>query len=281
MSKCMFLVAFIFLLLGSGTCEVTKIYASQDVYFGLQSERIYGNETILRCEVNATQLNNTSVVYPGEFVSMVQFNISGLNISQDDIGILVLKAESVKGDEKGGMVAAVPVASEWDESSEFLELALNLLPLWKSLKENELAGQIGTDSDGDRIFAYDISGRLKETKEDRISFFLEAVSNGSYRADFKSRESGEGPYIMVIPYPSVLRVNLTQNLNMTQSENLLSDQGLNQSSKQVPENALNNSTMGAAAPEPTLIQRDGMEPKNIQRLGGANALSAMSSPSAL
>jgi hypothetical protein len=265
MTRRMFLMAFIFLLLGSGTSEVTKIYASQDVYFSLQSENVFSNDTILRCEVSVTEENNNSVVFPGEFVSMVQFNISGLNISEDDIGILVLKADLVQGEDSSGMVAVVPAASDWDESSEFLDLAVNLLPLWKSIKKNELSGQIGIDSDGDKIFAYDVSGKLKETKEDRISFFLEAVSNSSYRADFNSRESGEGPYLMVIPYPSVLNINLTQNLTLKKSQNLTlnqsqnsslnhrlnlklnqtqsltSNQTLNQSIKQEPENASNDS----------------------------------------
>jgi hypothetical protein len=309
MTRWMFLMAFIFLLLGSGTCEVTKIYTSQDVYFSLQSEKVFYNDTLLRCEVNVTGENNNSIVYPGEFVAMVQFNISGLKIGEDDIGILVLKADSVKGDDNGGMVAVVPVASDWDENSEFLDLAVNLLPLWKSMKKNELAGQIGTDSDGDKIFAYDVSGKLKEIKEDRISFFLEAVSNSTYRADFKSRESGEGPYLMVIPYPSVLKINLTQNLTLNQSQNLTlnqsqnltlnqsqnltlnqtqsltSNQTLNQSIKQEPENASNDSTTignkTASTPDATVIHEEEMEPSNIRKQGEVRALSLISSLSAL
>jgi len=265
MTRWIILVALIFLLLGSGTCEVAKIYASQDVYFSLQSEKVFSNDTLLRCEVNVSRENGQNIEYPG--MPMVQFNISGLKIGEDDIGILVLKAESVKKDDASGMVAVVPVDSDWDENSEFLELALNLLPLWKSIKKNELAGQIGIDSDGDKIFAYDVSGKLKETKEDRISFFLEAVSNSSYRADFKSRESGEGPYLMVIPYPSVLRIDLTKNQTLNQSQNLTlnqtMNQTMNQSIKQVLENASNESGMEnktASAPEVTVIRQEEMEP---------------------
>jgi hypothetical protein len=265
MTRWIILGALIFLLLGSGTSEVTKIYASQDVYFSLQSEKVSRNDTILRCEVNVSGENGQNVEYPG--VPMVQFNISSLKIGEDDIGILVLKAESVKADDDSGMVAVVPVGSDWDESSEFLELALNLLPLWKSMKENELAGQIGIDSDGDKIFAYDVSGKLKEAEDDRISFFLEAVSNSSYRADFKSRESGEGPYLMVIPFPSVLRIDLTKNQTLNQSQNLTlnqtMNQTMNQSIKQVLENASNESGMEnetASAPEVTVIRQEEMEP---------------------
>jgi hypothetical protein len=265
MTRWIILVALIFLLLGSGTCEVAKIYASQDVYFSLQSEKVFSNDTLLRCEVNVTDENNNSVVYPGEFVLMVQFNISGLKIGEDDIGILVLKAESVKGDDNSGMVAVLPVDSDWDENSEFLELAINLLPLWKSIKKNELYGQ--TDSDDDKIYAYDVSGELKEAKEDRISYYLWAVSNSSYRVDFKSRESGEGPYLMVIPYPSVLKINLTQNQTMNLSQKLTLNQSqnltLNQSIKQVLENASNESGMEnktASAPEVTVIRQEEMEP---------------------
>jgi len=128
MTRWIILVALIFLLLGSGTCEVAKIYASQDVYFSLQSEKVFSNDTLLRCEVNVSRENGQNIEYPG--VPMVQFNISGLKIGEDDIGILVLKAESVKKDADSGMVAVVSVDSDWDENSEFLELALNLLPLF-------------------------------------------------------------------------------------------------------------------------------------------------------
>jgi hypothetical protein len=236
----MFLTALIFLLLGSGACEVTKIYTSQDVYFSLESEKVFSHDTLLRCEVNVTGEGAQNVTYPG--VPMVQFNISGLKIGEDDIGILVLKAESMKKDDDSGMVAAVPVDSDWDENSDFLELALNLLPLWKSMKKDELAGQIGIDSDDDKIFAYDVSGKLREANKGSISFFLEAVSNSSYRVDFKSRESGEGPYLMVIPYPSVLRIDLTKNQtlnlgqNLTSNQTLTLNQTLNRSTNQTMEN---------------------------------------------
>jgi hypothetical protein len=147
------------------------------------------------------------------------------------------------------------------------------------MKGDELAGQIGIDSDDDMIYAYDVSGKLKETKEDRISFFLEASSDGWYQADFKSRESGEGPYLMVIPYPSVLKIDLTKNqtLNqsqsMTLSQNLSSalNQGLNQSTIPVLENATNESA----------IQQEDMKPSSVQTLGETKALSLISSISAL
>jgi len=247
---------------------VTKIYASQDVCFSLQSEKVSRNDTILRCEVNVTGVGSQNVTYPG--VPMVQFNISGLKTDEDDIGVLVLKAEPVKKTDAGGMVAVVPVGSDWDESSEFLELALNLLPLWKSIKSDELAGQIGIDSDDDKIFAYDVSGRLKETKEDRISFFLEAVSNSSYGVDFKSRESGEGPYLMVIRYPSVLKIDLTKN----QSLNLTLNQSLNQSTVHVSENAPNEAPVEdetAIASNAPVIQQEEMEPSSVQKPGEAKA----------
>jgi hypothetical protein len=288
MTRWFILVGLIFLLLGSGTCEVTKIYATQDVYFSLQSEKVSRNDTILRCEVNVTGVGSQNVTYPG--VPMVQFNISGLNLSDDDIGVLVLKAESMKKTDASGMVAVVPVGSDWDESSEFLELALNLLPLWKSMKSNELAGQIGIDSDDDMIFAYDVSGKLKETKEDRISFFLEAVSNNSIRVDFKSRESGEGPYLMIIPYPSVLKIDLTKNQTLNQSQSTTLSQELNlnkrvnQSTIQVPENAINGSAIddeAASASDTPVIKQEEMKPSSLQKQGEAKALSLISGISAL
>jgi hypothetical protein len=275
MTRWIILVGLIFLLLGKGMCEVKMIYASQDVYFSLESEKVSRNDTILRCEVNVTGEGSQNVTYPG--VPMVQFNISNLKIGEDEIGILVLKAESVKKEDDGGMVAAVPVDSDWDESSEFLELALNLLPLWKSMKKDELAGQIGIDSDDDKIFAYDVSGKLREankSNKSNISFFLEAVSNSSYRADFKSRESGEGPYLMVIPYPSVLRIDLTKNQTLNLSQNLTLnqtlDQMLNKSIDQMPgdetpkEGEENNAS---SVSEVTAIRPEDMETLESQKIG--------------
>jgi hypothetical protein len=257
---------------------VQKIYASQDVYFSLESEKVSRDDTILRCEVNVTGEGGHNLTYPG--VPMVQFNISGLKIGEDDIGILVLKAESVKEDGDSGMVAVVPVDSDWDESSEFLELALNLPPLWKSMKKDELAGQIGIDSDDDKIFAFDVSGKLREAKGGKISFFLEAVSNSSYRADFKSRESGEGPYLMVIPYPSVLRIDLTKNLtpnltqNLTLNQTLTSNQPLNQTSNLSIDQRMEDEPLEAgggndtsSAPEVVAVRREEMRPLKIQEAG--------------
>ena len=51
------------------------------------------------------EVNNTSVSsYPG--VPVIQFDISSLNITDDDVAILVLKAESIRMPDSSALVAS-------------------------------------------------------------------------------------------------------------------------------------------------------------------------------
>jgi hypothetical protein len=63
---------------------------------------------------------------------------------------------------------------------------------------------MSSNTDGDRIFAFDVSKKLMDAqkKGNKISFLLEAISNSSSEIDFLSRESGQGPYLMIMPYPT-------------------------------------------------------------------------------
>jgi hypothetical protein len=100
------------------------------------------------------------------------------------------------------LVALLSIGSEWDEGSDYTTLLVNILPAWNIVKKNDLT-QMGSDSDGDLVLAFDVSKKLMDAKAtgNSMSFLLEAISNSSYEADFLSRESGQGPYLIVMPYP--------------------------------------------------------------------------------
>ena len=89
------------LLAGSALCnaqnDVTIITASQDVYISMGENRVsvYNQTEILLCAVNVTDCNETKMIsYPG--APVVQFDISSLNITDNDVAILVLKAASMQ-----------------------------------------------------------------------------------------------------------------------------------------------------------------------------------------
>ena len=62
---------------------------------------------------------------------------------------------------------------------------------------------MSTNSDGDDIYAFDVSQKLMQAKGrgDKVSFLLEAIGNSTTEIDFLSKESGQGPYLMIMPYP--------------------------------------------------------------------------------
>ena len=43
---------------------------------------------------------------------------------------------------------------------------------------------------------------MPEAKGDKVSFLLEVISNSSSEIDFLSRESGQGPCLVIMPYPT-------------------------------------------------------------------------------
>lgn len=202
------------MMIGAASSEVTKIPAAQDLYFNLTGEQVFNNADVLRCEVMPAEANgsNNESIYTG--VPMLQFDLSGLNMTDNDIGILVLKAASVeKQGNESTMVAVLPVGSQWNEGSDFVELVMNFLPIWNAVKNNDMT-QMGISTDDDKIFAFDVSSKLRDVKakDDRVSFLMLAISNSSYKVDFMSRETGEGPYLIMMPYPSNPMVNLTMPL---------------------------------------------------------------------
>ncbi len=208
------------MLFGTGFCEATLIPASQDIYvsLGTGDEQVFNQTEMLRCGINVTDNNGIKASsYPG--APMIQFDISGLDIADDDIAILVLKAANIENaGNDSAMVALLPISSEWNENSDYTVLLVNILPIWDIVKKNDIS-QTSSDADEDPIFAFDISKKLKDAKVkgDRISFLLMAISNSSYEIDFLSRESGQGPYLMVMTYPGEVKGNLTLALNQTTS----------------------------------------------------------------
>ena len=189
---------------GSAQCMATNIPASQNVYIslGTGNEMVYNQTGVLLCGINVTEANNTSVSnYPG--VPVIQFDISSLNITDNDVAILVLKAAAVRQPDPSAMVALLTIGSDWNEESDMTTFLVNILPAWSIIKKNDLT-QMSSNTDGDKIFAFDVSKKLMDAKKkgNKISFLLEAISNSSSEIDFLSRESGQGPYLMIVPYPT-------------------------------------------------------------------------------
>ena len=192
------------ILVGNSMGQLAQIPASKDVYIGLgtENQRVYNQSDLLICAVNVTDINGSKVsTYPG--APLIQFDISNINVTREDIAILVLKAASIKkSGSDSALVALLSIGSEWDEESDYTTLLVNILPAWNIVKKNDLT-QMGSDSDGDLVLAFDVSKKLMDAKAtgNSMSFLLEAISNSSYEADFLSRESGQGAYLIVMPYP--------------------------------------------------------------------------------
>jgi hypothetical protein len=186
-----------------GQCQATEIPASQDVYvsLGTGNETVYNQSDTLLCATNVPDANNTTLnSYPG--VPLIQFNLSGIDIADDDIAILVLKAASVRQMDRSGIVALVTIGSDWDEQSDITTFLVNILPARNLIVKNDLT-LMSTNSDGDDIYAFDVSQKLLQAKGrgDKVSFLLEAIGNSTTEIDFLSKESGQGPYLMIMPYP--------------------------------------------------------------------------------
>jgi hypothetical protein len=84
---------------------------------------------------------------------------------------------------------------------------------------------MSSNTDGDGIFAFDVSQKLRDAAEegDKISFLLEAISNSSAEISFLPRESGQGPCLMIMPYPETLlpdRVMLNSSTQLDQTSEL-------------------------------------------------------------
>lgn len=183
------------------TCPMTVIPASEDLYANLERGMVY-NDDHLVCEYSMG-----GEIKEDEFpkVVMVQFDISDLEMEEDDVGVLVLKAESKETFGEGATgVVLMPITSEWSENSSVSALELNLLAaILMMASGDELDfGQFGMNFGGDEVFAFDVSDQLKAAEGGRVSFLLMAMGDNDCKISFKSRETGEGPSLLIVPYPS-------------------------------------------------------------------------------
>jgi hypothetical protein len=213
------------MLTGNALSDVNTITASQDVYISMGENRVsvYNQTEMLLCAINVTDGNKTEMIsYPG--APVVQFNISGLNITDNDVAVLVLKAASMQKQKDPIMVALMSIGSDWDESSDYTTFLVNILPAWNNIKKND-ATAMSSNTDGDSIFAFDVSQKLRDAgaKDDKISFLLEAISNSSSEISFLPRESGQGPCLVIMPYPGTLLSDqnmLNSSLRLDQTSEL-------------------------------------------------------------
>ena len=222
-NRIIFLSLVSLILIGMASGQMIEIPASQDVYVDMQANEIF-NSLILKCSTNSS----SSITKMGdggnkEFTGwpMIQFNISNLNIGDNDIAILVIKASDIQNMGQPGQVAMLPLESSWNEKSSFVDVFFNLKPLLE-LAENFDTSKMSLDTEDDKIFAFDVSKKLIEAKtkgQNNISFTLMAVTSNSYNIDFMSRETEEGPYLLLMPYPSASTFIVGAEISSNQSVN--------------------------------------------------------------
>lgn len=218
------------ILAGSSLCEgdaksdMTTILASQDVCISMGENQVsvFNQTEMLLCAVDVTGNRTERDSYPG--VPVIQFDISGLNITDNDVAVLVLKAASMQIEGDPVMVTLMSIGSDWNESSDYTTFLVNILPAWNIINKND-ATLMSSDTDCDRIFAFDVSRKLRNAIDegDKISFLLEAMSNSSAEITFLPRESGQGPYLMIMPYPETLlseRNMLNSSMQLDQTSEL-------------------------------------------------------------
>ncbi|MHB8119150.1 MAG: CBM96 family carbohydrate-binding protein [Methanothrix sp.] len=251
------------LLAGNVLCnapdDVTTIPASQDVYISMGANRVsvYNQTEMLLCAVDVTDGNKTEISYPG--APVVQFNISSLNITDNDVAVLVLKAASMQKQKDPIMVALMSIGSDWDESSDYTTFLVNILPAWNIIKKND-ATAMSSNTDGDSIFAFDVSQKLRDARAegDKISFLLEAISNSSSEISFLPRETGQGPCLVIMPYPVstpdvTMQPDSTQPLNssLPPDQTTILSENMNQTEQQTdmpiaPQTILAGATISVA-----------------------------------
>ncbi|MDD1762737.1 MAG: hypothetical protein LUQ59_10955 [Methanothrix sp.] len=234
-------------VLGNAQNDVTYIPASEDVYLSMGTDRVtvFNQSDILLCAVNVSETNGTlDISDPG--CPVIQFDISGQNITEDDMAVMLLKAKSVLTQGDPVMVVMMSIGSDWDESSDYTTFLVNILPAWKIISEKD-ATAMNSNTDGDLVFAFDVSKKLSDAlaKGENVSFLLQANSNSSSEISFLSRESGEGPCLVIMPYPRPL-------------ENLSQDEAFD-AAIVLPENAGNTSLSEQDAAEPSIAEAGQMK----------------------
>lgn len=172
--------------------QILSIAASDDVSVVAGDVR---NGGLLRCSVDST---NRTVE-----MALVKFNIADVNVTGDSLAILALRAVLInKQGQVPSMMAAYPVSSNWSEGSNISAIDQVLEPVRVSLANGTLEGNetIRMDND-DWIFSFDVSKALRSEGAGNVSFVISPLNDEGYTVDFSSRETGEGPILMVIPLP--------------------------------------------------------------------------------
>ena len=176
--------------------DFTVVQAVEDITMDIENMDILNTDT-LTCEVDSSYYGEDETLS----VSMVQFDISDVRVGDNDVCVLLLKAASVEKrvSSESAQIGLSVMSSDWTEDSSLLDLANAVTASGPSASSALQASDLDTDS----IFAFDVSNRVKEVSaaDDLISFSLIAVGDTDYRVDFKSRETGEGPCLLVMPYP--------------------------------------------------------------------------------
>lgn len=235
MTKKLILFTFILMaLISPGMSQVREVPASADVYVDINGGQVI-NSDILRCatvteslahserkvdnliaelsKVPCTESEsgfmNTSIAegnasYPS--AAMVQFDLSGISFADDDVGILVMRAQRVEKIDEGqsAIVGIIPVASYWGENTSFLGIMSNWIQLLQVIEDGGVKGlmqRMAINTANDRTFAFDVSKNIKESKDGKVSFVIMVLSDGSYTVDFASRENAEGSCLIIMPYP--------------------------------------------------------------------------------
>ena len=187
----------------TGFGDTAKIPASKAICIDMKTLDVQNNTSILKFEVQTGE--NASDVS----ASIIQFNISRLNISDADIGILVLKvANLTKSSNATNLVVLMPMGSNWDENSGYLSFIANIEPILNLIQKNDISQMEVSTNDGQ---VFDVTKILREakTKGDKVSFLMMAFSDKNYSIEFKSTNSDAKPCLLVMPYPS--RENLKTN----------------------------------------------------------------------
>jgi hypothetical protein len=190
----------------TGFGDTTKIPASKAICIDMKNLEVQDNTSIVKFEAQTGE--NASDVS----VSIVQFNISSLNISDTDVGILVLKvANATKSSNATNLVVLMPMGSNWDEDSGYLSFIANIEPILSLIQKNDMSLMEVSTNDG-RVF--DVTKILKEakTKGDKVSFLLVAFSDKNYSVEFKSTNSNSKPCLLVMQYPFEENLNTNNAL---------------------------------------------------------------------
>jgi hypothetical protein len=188
----------------TGFGDTAKIPASKAIYIDMKTLQVQNNTSILKCNMQTGE-NASNIT-----ASIIQFNTSGLNISNTDIGILVLKVANVtKSSNATNLVVLMPMGSNWDENSGYLSFIANMEPILNLIQKNDISQMEVSTNDGQ---VFDVSKILKDakTKGDKVSFLLMTFSDKNYSVEFKSINSDARPCLLVMPYP--FEENLKTNI---------------------------------------------------------------------